>query len=390
MSNVKGLVTYFNFDCFGFYRLRKGKNEFNSGTIDDILISMESWLKGKKLKQTMVTASKDVYCRDFKRNAKTKDAVLVIWKGVGSRSGGVGGAYEDENLAASTKETLTTGTEVSGKKILWGQPSYYWLIPEYNKIAAIKFPSSVSDTTLACQYIKAFVDFRMRSENKKTTTVARELENGTKTLYDRTTFIGVEEGGKKKFSMVFKCIARQYKKDTSSADFNKIAQDASHIVYRDTIDKSVIDGRSKWIKALSKVGSLFSNDENDNYDAGENDHRELELIIEANPTVEELQAMFDDYANNPREEGEWYNIGLKRNGRSGSTTWLDEFILKDEIYLNMNNDKDEYYSAEEVLSVLTMNRGRLVNSLSKPLTQIHTQTMSEDKDELPNTEERTA
>ena len=390
MSNVKGLVTYFNFDYFGFYRQRQNKTEYHSGSLDEILKAMETWLKGKKLKQTMVTTSKDVYCRDFKRNAETNDAVLVIWKGVGTRSGGVGGAYEDENIAASTKETLTTGSEVSGKRVLWGQPSYYWLIPEYNKIAAIKFPSSISDTTLACQYIKAFVDFRMKSENRNVSSVTRELEDGRKVLFDRTTFTGVEEDGEKKFSMTFKCIARQYKKETSSADFKSIADEASHIVYRDTIDKSVIDGRSKWIKALSKVGSLFNMGDEDDFDAGASDSNELELIIEATPTVEELQAMFEDYAANPREEGEWYNIGLKRNGRNGSTTWLDEFIVKDEINLDVNGSQDEYYSAEEVLSTLTMHRSRLVKSLIKPVTQIHTEAKGKDEEELPNQQQQIA
>lgn len=371
-GEVRSLVTYFNFDYFGFYRIRQGtEREHIEGTISEILGDLELWLKGKNLKDTLtydslaITRKSTIYCRSFAKHPVTGDIVLTLWRAVGNKRGGVGGAFADESLSSSQKETLKTGAEVNGKEIIWGQPSYYWIIPELNKVASIRTPNSVIDTAALCQYIKSYVDFRRASKNKSEASRSfihpkTNLEVKVKTV----SYEGQREG--EKFSMNFKVLARQYKKNTSSADLEKIAQEVTHIVYRESIKKSVPDSRNEWVKLFDKLGSLIGLDASTPKTSEKNN---IELIVEAKPTAEKLQVMLQDYAEEYTDDREeWCNIGLKRDGRSGRTTWLNEFVVTDEVHLPITDS--DYYDSDTILSVLNTHRFRLLRSLQEAPTLI--------------------
>ncbi|OMO22915.1 hypothetical protein BH582_24340 [Vibrio sp. 10N.222.47.A9] len=373
MSDVRGLVTYFNFDHFGFYRIRQGKvGELHSGTIEQIFGDLQAWLSGKHLKDTLVFDAESssrrnrVYCRSFAKNDETGDIVITLWKAVGSKNGGVGGAFADESLSAGSKQTLTTGTEVDGKEIIWGQPSYYWVIPEHNKLASIRLTNSSVDTSAFCQYIKSYVDFRRTDPAKKVTDRTfvhpkTNTEVKSKTVTYKVEIKGENEGQSETCSLSFKSIARQFKKGTSSVDIETICEDVTHIVYRESFEKTVPDTRSDWMKLYDKLGDLFDLDTGS---PSTSETTNIELVVEAKPTVEALQAMMDDYTMNYDGKEEWCNVGLKRDGRTGRTTWLDEFVVTDEIQLPINNN--DYYESSEVLSVINTHRQRLLSSLKTP------------------------
>lgn len=365
MSEFRSLVTYFNFDCFGFYRIRQGKvGEYQNGTIEEIFSDLENWLKGKNLKDTLahdpdtISRNKSTYCRSFEKNQTTGDIVMTLWKAVGTKNGGVGGAFADESLSSGSKATLKTGTEVDGKEIIWGQPAYYWIIPEYNKVASIRVPNSLVDTSAFCQYIKSYVDYRRTSTNKKETPRVFVHPKTQKEIKTRTVTYQAEND-KEKFSLTFKVLARQYKKSTSSVDLEMICRDVTHIVYRESIMKSVPDTRKEWVKLFDKIGSLMGVDVEEPETSEINN---IELIIEAKPSPEKLQVMLDEYAEEYTDDIEWCNVGLKRDGRSGRTTWLNEFVVTDEIYLPFTDN--DYYDSKDILSVLNQHRVRLVSSLN--------------------------
>ncbi|MCX9489762.1 hypothetical protein IG511_12575 [Vibrio cholerae] len=366
MSDIKATLTYFNFDHFGFYRIRQGKiGEFSHGTIEEIFTDLKSWLNGKSLKETLVyntneiTRKNTIYCRSFERNETTGDIVMILWHAVGTRSGGVGGAFADESLASNSNQTLVSGTEIDGKEIIWGQPSYYWVIPSHNKLVSIKLPNSHIDTPVFCQYIKSFVDYRRPCATKKESIRTFTHPKSSNEVKTKTvTFEQTSGDGKTTFSLTFKAIAKQYKKETASADLATLSSKVTHVVYRQTIEKSVKDDRATWVKLFDKISNLFGADSEG---PTTSETSNIELIVEAKPTPESIQEMLDDYTQEYCE-GEWYNIGLKQDGRTGPTTWLNEFVIKDEIYLP--SAKNEYYTAKEVLTVLNQHRDRLVSALN--------------------------
>ena len=79
----------------------------------------------------------------------------------------------DEKNAADgndkEKDTHTVETNVRGQDVIYGQPMYYWYIPEHNLIASVKFPHSLADSEGVSHYIKKCIDLRIDHPRKKLT-----------------------------------------------------------------------------------------------------------------------------------------------------------------------------------------------------------------------------
>ncbi|ELS3450675.1 hypothetical protein ACVV7M_002568 [Vibrio vulnificus] len=377
MSDTKATLTYFNFDLFGFYRIRQGKTgEFSHGTIQEIFSDLQNWLQGKSLKETLVynvdevSRKSTVYCRSFEKNETTGDIVMTLWQAVGTKNSGVGGAFADESIASTSSETLISGSEIDGKEIIWGQPSYYWIIPELNKIASIKLPNSIIDTPVFCQYIKSYVDYRRPCETKKESTRVFSHSKSHKEIKVKTITYEQQLDENKACALTFKAIARQFKKETAGTDLVALSENVTHIVYRQIIEKSVKDDRASWVKVFDKISDFFGTDSEQPMTS---DSSNVELIVEAKPSPKAIQKMLEDYSQEYCEGG-WYNIGLKQDGRSGRTIWLNEFVIRDEIFLP--STKSEYYTAKEVLSAVNQHRARLVNALLQKPVQSEEETDS--------------
>ncbi|TOG64600.1 hypothetical protein [Vibrio parahaemolyticus] len=363
MADIKASITYFDLKEFGFYRLRKKKTpEFIEGTIGDVVTSLEGWLDGKTFRNTIPwdadTNQRRVkmYCRSYKTNTITGDTILVLWKAVGDSNGNVHGAYANSNVGSNTTDDLSTGNEVAGEEVIWGQPCYYWLIPEKNKIASIKFANSVADTDSLCHYIKAFVDYRGNFANKEVSErTINHHTSGRAINIKRVTFTAQDENGNT-FHTSFKMRAQQYKKASSTLNYERLADDVTHIVYRDTISATVADTRPSWAKVCDTIGSALG------YQTPPTrGQRHIEVIVDASPTGSELTALVDRYSEEHDETSDWNNIGLKLGGRSESTTWLDEFVLTDELIIGQVGN--EIYTAEQLLRAITAQRTRLVEKI---------------------------
>lgn len=58
---------------------------------------------------------------------------------------------------------------------------------------------------------------------------------------------------------------------------------------------------------------------------------------------------------------DWNNIGLKVGGRSESTMWLDEFVLRDELVVAQADS--EVYTAEQLLIAINAQRTKLIDKI---------------------------
>ncbi|PMG45630.1 hypothetical protein BCU90_17350 [Vibrio lentus] len=364
MSEIKGTVTYFDLKEFGFYRLRKKKDpEYITGDIPQVIDSLFTWLDGKTVCNTIPWDAEtnqrrtSMYCRSYAKNEATGDTVLVLWKDVGDSTGNVHGAYANSNVGSDTSDGLTSGSEVAGEGVIWGQPCYYWLIPSENKVASIKFTSSIADTESLCHYVKAFVDYRGQFPNKKVTerTIAN-ARSSREVKIKSFTFEHKDEKGKT-FRTNFKMRSKMYKKASASLDYERLADEVSHIVYRETISASVNDTRPLWSKMFDKLGSGLG------FQAPPTKgSREIEVIVDANPSPHELRGLVTRYGEEHDETSDWNNIGLKLGGRSESTTWLDEYVVRDELLVPQV--ENEVYTADQLLRAITAQRTRLVSELA--------------------------
>ncbi|MCG9619377.1 hypothetical protein L1D56_05240 [Vibrio diabolicus] len=377
MADIQGSITYFDLKEFGFYRLRQKKApEYIEGTISSIISSLESWLNGKTFRNTIPWDADTnlqrtkMYCRSYKTNATTGDIVLVLWKAVGDKNGNVHGAYADSNVGSDTNDDLSTGSEVAGEEVIWGQPCYYWIIPEKNKIASIKFANSTTDSDSLCHYIKAFVDYRSTLPNKKESerTYTHHI-SGREIKVKNITFESTDANNKA-FRTNFKMKTQQYKKASSSLNYSRLAEDVTHIVYRETISATIADTRPAWAQVCDTIGSALG------YQTpATKGQRHIEVIVDATPNGTELTDLVNRYAEEHDDTSDWNNIGLKLGGRSESTTWLDEFVLTDELIISQVDN--EIYTAEQLLTAITAQRARLVEKIGTTSTTDESEDVNE-------------
>lgn len=363
MANIKASITYFDLKEFGFYRLRKGKDpEYLDGTIPSVMASLEKWLDGKKLRNTIPWDAETnprrtkVYCRSYKVDPNTGDTVLVLWKAVGDSSGNVHGAYAGSDVGSDTADDLTTGTDAAGEEVIWGQPSYYWIIPEKNKVASIKFASSIADTDSLGHYIKAFVDYRGEFPNKKVSErTIHHAKSGRDIKIKKFTFEYKDEKDHV-FHANFRIRTQLFKKASSSLNYNRLAEDVTHIVYRETISAKVDDSRPSWVQVFDTIGSAMGFKT-----PPLKGQRHIEVVVDASPDGEELKQLAERYAEEHDEMSDWNNIGLKVGGRSESTMWLDEFVLRDELVVAQADS--EVYTAEQLLIAINAQRTKLIDKI---------------------------
>ncbi|MBE3811130.1 hypothetical protein HJ206_16585 [Vibrio parahaemolyticus] len=214
----------------------------------------------------------------------------------------------------------------------------------------------MADTDSLCHYIKAFVDYRGNFANKEVSErTINHHTSGRAINIKRVTFTAQDENGNT-FHTSFKMRAQQYKKASSTLNYERLADDVTHIVYRDTISATVADTRPSWAKVCDTIGSALG------YQTPPTrGQRHIEVIVDASPTGSELTALVDRYSEEHDETSDWNNIGLKLGGRSESTTWLDEFVLTDELIIGQVGN--EIYTAEQLLRAITAQRTRLVEKI---------------------------
>ena len=73
------------------------------------------------------------YCRGVAIDPQTNDIVVVLLRAVGDGSGNLHGVKMGSAVGAGESETVKAGTDVKGDKIIWGEPCYYWIIPEHSR-----------------------------------------------------------------------------------------------------------------------------------------------------------------------------------------------------------------------------------------------------------------
>ncbi len=127
----------------------------------------------------------------------------------------------------------------------------------------------------------------------------------------------------------------------------------------------------------------------------------VELLVEGQPTVEEFEKLIEDYLEDydpiedeTDETGEiktitedkkkdQARIGFKVNGKSGATTWLDEYVLRHEIHTSLGS-RNKHYSSSYLLSIVNNHRNDLIEYLKSEQDQ--TESKEDKKDDLSYTE----
>lgn len=111
------------------------------------------WVRGKPMEDTIPWDPESTkngmakcYCHDFYKSEDTGEFFFVLWKSETDSAGTIWGAQASAKTGSSSVVEYTDSYK--GKKVIWGRPCYYWIIPKLNTVVSIKLDNSVCDSGL--------------------------------------------------------------------------------------------------------------------------------------------------------------------------------------------------------------------------------------------------
>ena len=339
-----GHMNFFKVNKCGLYKV----NDHVSYdlAIEETFDLIRDWIKDRKMSETIPWLSTGktkpkCYCREIHKDPVTGDFLVVLWKSETDSAGAVWGTEED--TANGTGEIFEYTNEVNGKKIIWGRPCYYWVIPSLSSIVSIKFDHSLCDSQMFQDYVAECIKNRVPHPNR----IKEHTEHGFVRLS-----LGDEED-KQMYSFKFDVSLRSL--NTTNAALNKILHKITHLIWRETIEVNVIDERAEWIKKLNSSLPFVSA-------KPKSKKRNVEIRAEAKPTIQEIKDIIDKYARENRKPSEWNNVGFLVDN---TITWVDKYRLKDQ--LTLTDTKSRVLPAEFLLNELNKHRQSYLNPIKNSM-----------------------
>jgi hypothetical protein len=307
------------------------------------------WVAGKPLEDTIPwdpngarSNTPKCYCHDVYRCEDSGEYVFVLWKSEGQGGGSILGA---QATAPTGNAQVVEYTEnYRGRRMIWGHPCYYWVIPDLNTIVSVKLENSVCDSHMLQDWFTKCITDRVSHPSK--------LRTETDTGFVRFSFTDADKNPNTRYSYRFDVRLRSLA--TEGAEMSGLVNRITHIVRRETIRlQSGTDDRAGWVKMFDKVPYLPTRPRAKT--------RQIEVRAEAKPTAKEIKEIIETFAKENRKRTDWDNVGFDTDT---GTVWVDRYRLHETVHLNRGNDA-AVVSAAEMHSQLTRGRDRLLAPVRK-------------------------
>jgi hypothetical protein len=353
--NDVGHMNFFNIEQCGLYRV--GKKEVYGCDTGETFHLISDWVKDRSLSLTIPwdpgsarPNKPKCYCKDiFHDKSSTGDYFLVLWKSDSDSAGTIWGAEETNETGKG--EVVKYTNEYKGKKVIWGRPCYYWVIPETNTIVSIKFEHSVCDAQLFEDFVKACINNRVQHKHRK----KEHTDNG----YVRIKF---EDNDNERYQYRFNMNLMSL--NTSDSQLQKLSSEVTHIIRRETIIVDSKDERSDWVKKFDNFVPFVSA-------KPKSRKRKIEVRAEARPSVIDIKSIIEKNAKEGRKPTDWDNVGFVTDT---STVWVDRYRLRKQV--NMAGKKDTLISAKELSEAILANRSEFIQPFKKVESNVQNKHLS--------------
>ncbi|MGI1968497.1 hypothetical protein ACRN9N_08625 [Shewanella baltica] len=343
-----GLVTFFDVTNCGFYRIRQAaaniqkQEELIKGSLANTLTLVTQWLNGREFSQTIPwdvdsnPFKSKVYCKDYYSDPITGQFLFVFCKALTNDSGALNGFIEDAKVGTSDTDVVRVNNKSKGRKLIYGQPMYYWFIPELNLIASINFKHSIASTENVTDYFKKCIDNYIQTQNRKVAT--RTIYN-SKTNRDINIKSVSYMSDCNKFSMTYKFDAQLKELSVDDVSLEKLARNITHLVVRDKISSSKAVQDSLLFELFDKIRGKQSKLKRDKH---------VEIISEVNLDESELRAILGVYKEEQDDSSDWNNVGFRINNED-STKWFNSYVDRKHLQIEPRLKKDDSYYPAKVL-----------------------------------------
>lgn len=353
----KGSISFFKIEKCGYYRRHDGKWELVEGSLNETLAMVQGWVKDREFSQTIpwdvlaTPGRKQIYCKSVYKNEETNDSVFVLWKRFGEETGGVSGILADSKVGEDKGGSIKLDSKIKGKDVIYGQPMYYWFIPELNIIASIKFPHSLAATDLVIEYLRRCIELRIPDGRKKITESLSENPITLKQVTTKNVRFVSDDG----YSLKYLFKAKLKELSISKVDLENLSRKITHIVVRDKIATVVEDDRGSefkfWDRLTRKQHQKFFS-------------KQVEIVSEADVDSEGLRGMLGVYKEEITGKDSWNDVGFKTDGKDGPTKWFGSYVDRSHILIKPEYLIDDiYFPAKIILKEIDSNRLDILASL---------------------------
>lgn len=342
MRNPNGNMNFFSIEKCGLFKF--GSDIARGCDSSETFSRIVKWLIDRPFSATVPwdpniprNGRPNCYCKDYYFDDRTGDYFFVLWKSteLGSKDE-LWGVPED----GDNDEIVEVKSDHKGKKLVWGRPAYYWVVPSLDTVVSIKFDHSVCDSSMFEDWVSSCVNNRVEIEGK----------SKTKTECGRVR-ISFDDGGEiAKF--IFKFQTRLRSLNTNDAKLEELASKITHIVKRETVRVKVEDERASWVKYLDGLPFIGGKPEKKS--------RQIEIRYEAKPSVAELHDIISKYAVEERASDQWDNVGFQTD--AGSVAWVNKYRLRDHIVVA---DKVKVIPAKRIYEVVGYGRERYLEPVAR-------------------------
>ncbi|MFM0508622.1 hypothetical protein [Paraburkholderia sp. RL17-373-BIF-A] len=329
-------MNYFTVNKCGLYRQTSPKPQ--GLDLAETFEAITNWVRGKPLSDTLPwnanarSGKPKCYCKDIYTSEITGDILVVLWKSESSGSGNLLGAPEDAKTGEGN--VVTQDAKFKGKKVIWGHPMYYWIVPSEELVVSIKFENSVCDSQLFQDWITEAVTNRVDHGNKK--------KEYTASGQTRLSFADGTVGGDFRYRYLFDVSLKT--ENTANAAMTALASNITHVIKRETITLKTADERAMWVKLFNTFPHLKP--------APNSKTREIEIKAQARPTAAEVKKIIEGYARENRSPAEWDNVGFLTS--DNKTIWVDRYRLTNSIAYDI--PKDQIVTAVDLCEAIAKKR----------------------------------
>lgn len=343
-----GYINFFNANKCGLYR---HFSETPKGLdLAETFSKLKNWKNGRNFEATNPWDSgknknkTPCYCHAVHHDEDTGDYFLVLWKGDSDRHGPLYGitVNADGSIEQAVEQTKTK----TNKQMIWGRPCYYWVIPELDIIASIKFDNSRTDSAMFQDWVSGCMNFRVPLPEYKVSSTEKGF-----TRFEMT------DDDDDKFKYYFQFDLSMKSLSTSSAEMQDLARRVTQIVRRETVSIKEVDKRKGFANYFRKFTVPFIS-------AEDNSSRKVELRIEAQPTTKEIEKIIETHATN-HDANVWEDVGFVLDNKPSKIVWASKYRLTEHISIEDNGRP--VFQATDIYATIKASRDRYLAPLKKDI-----------------------
>ena len=347
-----GHLNFFKVNKCGLYKVND--NNTYGLELSETFDLIQDWVGTKSLALTIPWDPKEnpnrskCYCKDIYKDENTGDFLIMLWKSDTDSTGSLLGASEDGEIGSSSVVKYTNSYR--GKKVIWGRPCFYWVIPELETIVSIKFDHSICDSELFQDYVHSSITNRVKH--------SKRVKNKTEKGYIRLS--NTDDDDLYKYMYRFDMKLRSL--ETTHTELGKLIPKITHIVRRETIIINPNDARADWLKTFSTLVPFVSGKKNTRT-------RQIEIKAEAKPSLNEVKEIIEKYSSEDREKRLWDNVGFATDK---GITWVDKYRMRD--ILNVPSEDYSTYSAAYIYEQISHKRKEFISPILKESKALQSQS----------------